>query len=300
MAEYLHLHAEDCLVEATVHTRGAALGSLAIGGVSIVEQRPADDLYAAGDVLFPWPNRLEDGQYTWEGVSHQLAIDEPDRRNAVHGLVRSRDFQVLQRDPDAVELGTLIEQVPGYPFVVELTIRYALRRDGMDMQFRARNLGTSAAPVALGLHPYLRIGAFSTHDLVLDIDAEGVLRLDERLLPTEVRPVARTEVDPSGFNLAEAELNHCYELRRPSPDGYRHRLWAPDGRRIEVWADACFPWVQVYTCPTFPGLDGTRTAVAVEPMTAPPNALRTGRDLIRLLPGADWDASCSIRLIDSP
>jgi aldose 1-epimerase len=71
-------------------------------------------------------------------------------------------------------------------------------------------------------------------------------------------------------------------LRDPSTD-----------QGVALWMDAKHSWVQAFTGDTL-SVD-TRAALAVEPMTAPPNAFVTGEDLVVLAPaGEDGDEhSCS-------
>ena len=54
--------------------------------------------------------------------------------------------------------------------------------------------------------------------------------------------------------------------------------------RVDLWAGQGYGWLQVFTGdPLAP--DRRRKAVAVEPMTCPPNAFVTGDDLLVLQPG---------------
>ena len=73
----------------------------------------------------------------------------------------------------------------------------------------------------------------------------------------------------------------------------RHRLLGPDGG-VEVWAEPAFGWVQVFTPSDHPGRG---RAVAVEPMTCPPDALNSGTGLITLEPGETWQGSWGLRPI---
>ena len=57
---------------------------------------------------------------------------------------------------------------------------------------------------------------------------------------------------------------------------------------VALWADPGFGYLMVYTGDTLAELSRRRQAVAIEPMTCPPNALRTGKDLLVLQPGHEW------------
>src|SRR3954468_6773557 len=71
---------------------------------------------AHGAVLMPWPNRLRDGAYGFDGSSHQLDLSEPEKRNAIHGLLRWVPWRALQRQADRVVMGSRLHPRPGYPF----------------------------------------------------------------------------------------------------------------------------------------------------------------------------------------
>ncbi len=68
-------------------------------------------------------------------------------------------------------------------------------------------------------------------------------------------------------------------------------LEAPDGRRLTLWQNADWGFVQVFTTQIFPKAGERVAAVAVEPMTAPPDALNSGQGLIWLEPGERWEGS---------
>ena len=80
-------------------------------------------------MLAPWPNRIADGRYRFDGESHQLALTEPDRLNALHGLVIWAPWQVdatVGENWAAVRLTHRLWPHPGYPFVLDLEVDYRL------------------------------------------------------------------------------------------------------------------------------------------------------------------------------
>jgi aldose 1-epimerase len=278
---------------------GGGLRALEVDGIAVIdgypEGRPAP--YAAGAVLFPWPNRVRDGRWSTDGTDHHLVVDEPELHNASHGLVRGQVFEVSHSTPGVLNLRTEIEDRPGYPFHLQLELEYRLLEDGLLVQSGVRNLGTRKAPFALGFHPYVRVGEVPASQLTLKVAASQVLDVDDQLIPIGSHVVTGTTEDPTTLPLAKAVLNHSYGGLTVVDGRHRHRLQAPDGRAVEVRTDPAFSWVQVFTCPIFPRAEGRGTAVAVEPMTAPPNALASGRDVIQLEPGASWTAGWSVHLI---
>ena len=293
-------------VTAEIDPVGAGLRSLDVGGVAVVESYPSEMAdrpgtgapAAAGATLFPWPNRVRDGRWQWRGLDHRLSITEPERTCANHGLVRTRRFRLLSRREDSIVLGLDIGEDPGFGYELGLTVTYTLAPAGIRAEFIVHNRGDRAAPFALGSHPYLRVGNVRTDDLVLQIPAGCVLDFDHRLLPVGRHSVIGTEEDPAGLALRGIELNHCYGDLRPTPGGgFRHRLRGPDGSGVELETDRWFPWVQVYTAGDYPrGTDPVR-AVAIEPMTAPPDALNSGIGLTTVQPGESWRATWSLRTL---
>ncbi|MGV8978309.1 MAG: aldose 1-epimerase family protein [Cellulomonas sp.] len=288
-----------------VSLRGGGLRTLTVDGSNLVESYPAGEEppHCAGAVLFPWPNRVRDGQWSQRGVAHHLPVNEPELGNAAHGLVLGATFTVDSVGPHDVTIGTAVLPQPGYPYAVNLSITYQLTDDGVQVRHEVTNVSSEPAPVSLGGHPYLRIGELATDDLALRIEAETYFPLDKQLIPTVERPVGGSGIDlRTGLPLAGLVLNHCYGRVHVVDGRSRHRLEAPDGRAVVLWADESFRYVQVYTCPAFPrrGRDGhghqMERAVAVEPMTAPPDALNSGLGLRWLDPGEVWVASWGISL----
>ena len=69
-----------------------------------------------GQVLAPWPNRLQDGCYEFDGRRHQLPLTQPEHHNAIHGLVRWASWTVAEREQHRVVMQHVIHHQPGYPF----------------------------------------------------------------------------------------------------------------------------------------------------------------------------------------
>ncbi|WP_295839372.1 aldose 1-epimerase family protein [uncultured Microbacterium sp.] len=264
---------------------GAALRALTVDGIDLVPRYP-DDVptpAASGVVLVPWPNRIRDGKYTFAGEDLQLAISEPKFGNASHGLLRFGAYQPIEHTDDRLVLGADVVPQTGYPFHLRTRVEYVLEDDGLHVTHRIENVGAKAAPLALGVHPYLQIGGVPTEDLVLHSTGTSTLVLDERNIPVDEVPVdGRTDLR-GGVRLGDAALDNGYRgLERDADGRARHTLTAPDGRHLTLWQDEGFRWAQVFTTDRYPGQP---LAVAIEPMTAPANAFATGTDLDVLEPG---------------
>jgi aldose 1-epimerase len=285
-------------VVAALSPRAASLRSLTVRGLDIVEPfvTETDAPGMAGATLVPWPNRVEDATWWHNGSRHDLAITEPELGNANHGLLAGEDFVLLGHDGSSAELGAQIRQPPGYPFDLDVVVGYRLDAAGVTVTTSVENRGTEAAPVALGAHPYLRIGSASIDDLLLSVHATHAYHLDDRHIPRERFPVEGTPWDLGvPRRVAESPAHATFE-QEAAPGPLVHSLSEPAGERVEVWADADYRFTQLYVTQDLPSASGPRTAVAIEPMTAPPNALRTGDGLRWLAPGERWQTSWGVRL----
>jgi aldose 1-epimerase len=278
---------------AVVTEVGAGLRAFEVGGRPYVETFDASSRppRGAGNVLVPWPNRTAAGRWTWNGAPQQLSLSEPAAGNAIHGLLRHAFYRPGERSADAVTLHAVIAPQPGWPVPLDTSVRFAVGAGGLTVTHSVRNVGADAVPFGVGAHPYLRAGDSATDDCVLTLAATATLPL-ERGLPTGPAAPASGDLDfRGGRELRGVELDHAFGDCAPDGGEVRHRLTGPDGG-VELWADPDFGWVQVFTPDDHPGRG---RAVAVEPMTCPPDALNSGIGLITVEPGETWTGSWGLR-----
>lgn len=288
---------------AVVGTVAAVLRSLEVDGVRLTEPLPdgASPRYASGIVLSPWPNRVGGARWTLDGAPQQLAITEPERGNAIHGLLRYADYEIRERTPESVVLGAIVPPQSGWPFLLDTWVEYRALPDGLAVRHGVRNHSAARAPYAVGAHPFLRIGDAPVEDLVVTVHADGWIESDERLVPVAEREVAGTRYDlRAGVRVGElgGRLDTAFTRVRHGEDGEVATLADPvTGRRLSLRQDADLRYLQVFTPMTFPGAEGrARQAIAIEPMTAPPDALRSGEGLVWLEPGEAWGGGWSLQL----
>jgi aldose 1-epimerase len=272
---------------AVVTEVGGGIRRLTVDGVEVLDGYGIDDKCdgARGQTLLPWPNRVADGRYTWEGVDHQLALTEPARHNAIHGLTRWANWELIELKTDRVHLRHRLHSQLGWPFTVRCDLRYALRHDGLEVTTVLTNLGTTPCPVAAGAHPYLSAGAGLIDSCRLALKGDTVLPTDRRGIPTGSRSVAGTPLDFRDSRVIGTEkIDLTYtDLHRDPSGAALVDLERPDGERLRLWAGEGYGYLEVFTGDTL-APDRRRRGLGVEPMTSPPNALQTGRDLLRLQP----------------
>jgi aldose 1-epimerase len=274
---------------ATVVEVGGGLRSYRIGGIDLVDGYAAGELCSGGrgQPLIPWPNRLRDGVYEFDGRRYQLPLTEPETRSAIHGLVRWANWTVGERGADRVVMEHVLHPQPGWPGTLGLRIEYALGVRGLTVTTTAVNVGERACPYGAGAHPYLTLGTSTVDALTLRVPAGRYLEADERGLPIAVRDVAGTEFDfRAARELGPARLDIGYCDLERDPDGLaRVRITTGDGGRAAVlWLDHSYQHLMVFTGDTLTEAD-RRRGLAVEPMTCAPNAFQSGHGLIRLEPG---------------
>jgi len=254
---------------------------------------------AHGMPLIPWPNRLGDGRYTWDGRERQLELSEPEKQNAIHGLLRWRNWAPLERTSNRVRVGTRLHATDRWPFPLDISVEYELSDDGLTVETRARNIGEAACPYACGQHPYLSPGPDTTlNDCTLEFKAATRVETDpERQLPTGTAPVEGSDYDfRSARPIGALEMDYAFTHLERDGDGRAWvKLGCPDGHSVELWSDESYPVMEVYTADTL-APERQRRGLAAEPMTAPPNALATGELIVRLEPGEEHVARWGVRL----
>jgi len=273
--------------EASVVEVGGGLRTYTLDGVDVLDGYGVDDIAdgGRGQNLIPWPNRIADGKYSFAGADLQLALTEPSRHNASHGLVRWANWTVRAQEDDRVVMELVLHPQPGYPFTLELAVEYRLGAGGLSVATTATNGGDRPCPYGAGAHPYLTVGTDLVDDAVLLLPAETRLEADSRGIPT-----AAVAVEGTSFDFREAGpvgdrvVDHAYT----DLTGNEAVLAAPDGqRRVTLWWDASYRWVMVFTGDTLVP-SRRRRGLAIEPMTCAPNAFVTGDGLRVLEPEESW------------
>ena len=282
---------------AAVTPLGATLRLLAHHDRPLVRGFAADaarPVYS-GAVLAPWPNRIGDGRYRYDGAEHELPINEPDRATALHGLVANVPWEVVRRTPEAVVLRHRLSPQPGYPFQLDLDMTYRLDAGGLAATLTARNTGSATAPYGCSIHPYLVAGEGRVDDWTLRLPADRYLDVDpDRLLPTGERAVVGTSYDfREPRPIGSAFIDHAFAV----PGQASATLTGPDGTGTRIsWDERC-PWVQLHTADR-PEPELHRTGLAVEPMTCPPDAFRSGVDLVHLRPGEEHTVTWRLSAVE--
>ena len=282
---------------AVVTECGATLRVLEHAGRPLLHGFGEDEMSSAGrgQLLMPWPNRIRDGAYTFDGDDHRLGLSEPTQGHAIHGLVRWAAWSREEHGATSVSLSLPADgaerlPVDGRP---ARDLRPVGRRadrdpDRDEPQRPARAVRLGCAPV-----PERRAGPVDGWELTLP--ASRRLLADERQIPVGEEEVSDTAYD---FRVArplrDLRLDDGFgELERDGSGVATAVVRDPaTGLGAALWVDRHHPWLMVFSADA--GWDPPRQALAVEPMTAPPDAFRSGRDLLTLAPAGDAGDEVSV------
>ncbi|MDX2003561.1 MAG: hypothetical protein SFW35_14085 [Chitinophagales bacterium] len=263
--------------------RGAALSKEMVG------QR-----WYKGVKLSPFPNRVRDGKYTFQGKEYQLPINEEARHNALHGFVYNKPFELIGHVEGHTEASVEFEynyngKVEGYPFPFRLSLTYILSEEGLECSTTVLNTGKEAMPIGDGWHPYFKTGT-SVDKLHLLLPPGDLIEVDERLNPSGKKSPF------SKFNQLTVIGDHQFDTGfalKIVDDIATTQLYDPQQNlTISLWQEtgpSKYNFLQVYIPPD-------RQSIAIEPMTCSADAFNNGDGLIVLQPGEHFNAKYGVTL----
>ena len=205
---------------------GGGLREYTLDGRNVLDGYGADEMSRSGrgQVLIPWPNRIQDGLYSFDGQEHQLPLDDVVEQDAIHGLVRWGSWTAGDRAENRVVMEHALHPQPGYPFSLALSVEYLLSDDGLLVRTTATNRGPGPCPYGSGNHPYLTLGHHSVDPLTLRVPGAKVLVSDERGIPVGSTPVEGTDYDfREPRTIGATVLDHAFTELGRDDDGTSSR-----------------------------------------------------------------------------
>ncbi len=284
---------------AVVTEVGATLRRYTHGALDVLEGFAADELPDAcrNQVCYPWVNRVGSGEWTYSGRRAAVGADNVVQATMNHGLARWRPFTVRAVGPHQCTLSLVLHPLPDYPFLTRVSVTYELGEWGLRVTTRVDNLDDVDVPFSLGFHPYVAVTTPVLDGAWLTIPAASYVAIDARMLPTgDLVAVEGTELDFRQSRPVEgAVLDVTYtDLVRDETGLFTATLRDAEGHEVRVSQDEAYPFFQAFSADTLAPAR-RRTSLALEPMTAPAEALRSGWGLVALTPGASWSGVWSVR-----
>lgn len=293
-AQHVLAHGEHRAVVAEV---GATVREYTVGGRDVLVPFHEDEVAPVFNaaVLVPWPNRLRDGRYAVDGRTYQLAVSEPERGTALHGLAAWERWSPVDVAGNAVTLELALPAQKGWPFQLVTRVRYALSDAGLEVTLTTRNVGAGTAPYGVGFHPWLSAGGADLDECTVRLDAATHVTVDDRLLPTGTETVSGDFDLREPRSLAELDLDDAWVDPVRDADGLSWcLLGCPDGRTPAVWMDSSMDCWQVCSANHIP--EHERYGLAAEPMSCVADAFNTGERLVRLAPGDEHTVRWGVTL----
>ncbi len=230
--------------------------------------------------LSPFPCRIRDGKYEFEGKQYQFRKLFKDG-NAIHGLLAGKSFTVLEEDISEVSAALSMEyyydkEDGGYPFNYACGVRYILHPDSLlEVVTTVTNLDDRVIPIADGWHPYFQLGG-RIDDWHVRFHASAIVEFDQRLIPTG--KLLQYNIFDNPRMLGDTFLDNCFILKQELVSPACELFNPANGLRVSFYPDASYPYLQIYTPPT-------RQSIAVENLSGAPDCFNNKMGLTLLQPG---------------
>ncbi len=282
-------HRENCIVE-VVPDCGAMLHAMKIykqdGCFDVIDSYADRTIFSdveatgfKGVKLSPFPCRIKNATYQFEGVQYQLGSFAKGG-DAIHGFLYNQAFTVVDKSVDDKKASVTLEHAygasdAGYPFAYLCRVTYTLEKGNhLTITTAIINTGKTNLPVADGWHPYFTLGG-KVDDLHLQFRADKMLEFDN-LLPTGKVLENTTFKDGAQIGTAEIDNSFLLDFDEPQP----MCILRNDDWQIEFYPDRTYPYLQIYIPPH-------RDSIAIENLSAPPDAFNNKMSLTVLLAGEE-------------
>lgn len=264
---------------------GASLQELILNNKLIIKEFESISIEKkyASSILFPFNGRVEKGKYTFNNTTHQLKINNPETKSALHGLVYNKKFNLLNyttsEQSQTISLKySQSEREIGFPFKYSITLTYTFFKNGVTLNAHIKNEGDDSFPYSLGWHPYFF--SENLHESTLLIDSSKKIVFDKNMSPIKLT----TNNYNSEFQIKDKNLDDCFSLLKNNIE------FKTPNYNINISSSVNENYIQVYTPPT------EKNCIAIEPLTAPPNSLNNNIGLQILNPDEEYSINWKIEL----
>lgn len=267
---------------------GGAISKLTLSsnGKERIVISPQSGYHFESSFLFPFPNRLADGRYSFEGEDFQFPLNDFGRPNALHGLISDKPFKVLNQEENALTLAySYVGDLSYFPCTFDFQVTYTLDEGALMVEVRLENTGSSSMPCGFGWHPYFNL-AEGADQVQVELNDVVKVCVDDNLIPTGRTTPYKTLEDRKYVD--QLKLDDCFEFSSVE-DRKSTKLYFPDNTILEVWQDEHSPYLQLFT-------SGDKKTIAIEPMTCGINALNTGAGLKVLQRKEVWSFQFGVSL----
>jgi aldose 1-epimerase len=279
--EHYHFYGDQFSCKVFPHL-GGSIQELSFCGITIIKEIELDDagienykIAYNSAVLFPYPNRIENGRYSFEEEEFQLAVNEPGNKNSIHGLVSDKVFGVTEGGNDGITMQYQHTNSPGFPFPFDFGIDYRFSENTVEVTFTVINTGGKAFPFGIGWHPYFQLKDYEATGI--SFSANKRYTVNENMIPVDTEVHSKEKVD---LNTAQLDTAYHSTNNEVLLHGSQYNLL------LQMPEDS---FLQIYT-------PDDRKSVAIEPMSCIANAFNNGIGLQTLKPNAQFSWKVSVQI----
>lgn len=252
---------------------GFSLYSLVVDGFDYIHSeqgfpRTRTTPHSGTPVLFPWPNRIAGGHFTWQGTEYALPVNEPATGSSLHGFAHTARWRLLETGPaHATGEFVLHRDAPGHAWPADAGLRVTYRVEPTALMATCEVFSDDGRdlPFGLGFHPYLRVpGPFD--QWLLQVDAGRYWPLAGMVPEGPPRDVPAELDFRRPRRLGDQHLDHVLTDLPPATGMTRRAALLSMASSVTVSSDPGFRDYVVFTTPT-------RDAVAIEPYTCTTDAV---------------------------
>lgn len=283
-----------------VPKQGACIIDIQLAGQSILDgcATPIElDLnnWGKSAILLPFPNRLDAGQYTWDGKTYEFPINDTQTNNALHGFATDKPMEIteikLENDQAMVHCMYQYDgQLEAYPFPFNFSVVFRIAEPAaFEVSFKISNEGSVDMPVGMGWHPYFQLSD-KLDDMELHFFGAELVGLSERMIPTG--KLYEYDEFKTSKKIGATVLDNCFAIENTTDSPFQVALKGEKGT-LHFWQETGpgkFNYIQLFTPPN-------RKALAIEPMTCNVNAFNNEDGLIRLKPAEEVEATFGFSLM---
>lgn len=249
-----------------------------------------------GSNLFPFPNRINNGKYSFNEKEYQLFINFPHEDNAIHGLIFNSAFEIT--DKKESDSGAILvlnyspkEERQGYPFKYKLSIEYSFGfQNGLKISTTVENIDKIKIPIGHGWHPYFKLKS-AVDELLFEFPSKTSYEVNEKMIPTG------SSKNYTNYNkltkISSDSFDTCFALDKNNKIARINLIDSKLNGGISVWQETGenkYNYLQIYT-------PEHRKTIAIEPMTCIADAFNNKQGLITLKPGETIQLDCGITKI---
>lgn len=245
--------------------------------------------------LLPFPNRMKDGKYDFEGKSYQFPVNDRHTNNNLHGFLETIPMEIIDNEiinnQQIITLKGNFEGFDYFPFAFEFRLKYILSDFELIIETKIKNIGKTNMPMGYGWHPYFKLDTEKIDDLSLQFPDCEIVVIDNRMMPTgEMLPYSTFS---TLRKIDQTTLDNCFFINKNKKTNRAEIIVKSKTTTLSVWQEtgenAC-NYFQIYT-------PENRQTIAIEPMTCNVDAFNNHDGLWILAAGAERTVRFGVAMV---